>query len=193
MILQGVSTCITGPGTPGTPGRGASTGSTSRFLVLAVHLWLKVEDALPADYGHASCIQGPGMPNLQRLCEQPPAEYVFLACKGLRPVEVELYMCCSSLLCKWLLERGGVDQPLVVGNDLGAHEVSLRCIGCCVCVASVTAGIFVSKYPQGQEAAACSGSKGGHLGPCSINSQRCETIWPAIRVCLSTRTSQIQE
>ena len=40
-------------------------------------------------------------------------------------------MRCSSRLCKWLLERGRVYQPLVGGSDLGAHEVSLRCVRGC--------------------------------------------------------------
>ena len=43
------------------------------------------------------------------------------------------------------------------------------------------------------EAVACNGSKGRHLGPCSINSQRCEAIWHGLLIRLSMRTSQIQE
>ena len=46
----------------GAPGKGASTGSTSRFIVLgivgAVHLRLKHGDTLPGYYGHASCLVG---------------------------------------------------------------------------------------------------------------------------------------
>ena len=37
----------------------------------------------------------PGIPNLQRL-KQLLAEYVFLAGKGQRPMNVESYMLCSS-------------------------------------------------------------------------------------------------
>ena len=72
--------------------------------------------------------------HLLKLEDPLPADCSFLACKCLRLVEVESYIRCSSLPCKWLLEDSWVDQPLEVGNVLWVHKVSLHCVRCCVSV-----------------------------------------------------------
>ena len=106
------STCTTTPGTPYAPCRGASTGSTSPTVCslssgsssgappaeargrAASRLRLRFLHTGNLAYQISSASN-----SLQRL-KQPPAEYVFLACKGLRPVEVRLYVRCSSRHCR---------------------------------------------------------------------------------------------
>ena len=63
----------------------------------AVHLRLKLVDAPPADYGHASCVQG-----IWHTKSPAPLQTAYggicLPCsagKGLRPVEVELHIRCT--------------------------------------------------------------------------------------------------
>ena len=63
----------------------------------------------------------PGISNIQ-LLHQPLAEYFLVAGKGIHPANVELSLYSSSRLRKWILERICVDQPLEVGNELGAYE-----------------------------------------------------------------------
>ena len=81
-----LSTTATGPCAPGKGGQHRLHEPVHESVPRprdrrAVHLRLKLDYALPYQI-------------FKRL-EQPPAEYVFLACKGLRPVEVELYIRCS--------------------------------------------------------------------------------------------------
>ena len=72
----------------------------------------------------------------------------------------------SSRLCKWILERSSVDQPLEVGNELGVYNVFLYRVHVALLGGSVGAAIdggnlFVENIFK---AAACIGSKGGNLG-----------------------------
>ena len=68
----------------------------------------------------------------------------------------------SSLPSEWILERSSVDQPLEVGNKLGAYNVFLFRVHVALLGAAVDGGnLFVENI---LEAAACIGSKGGHLG-----------------------------
>ena len=48
--------------------------------------------------------------------------------KGIHPVEINLSMYSSSLLREWILESSNVDQPLEVGNELGAYDAFLFCV-----------------------------------------------------------------
>ena len=57
-------------------------------------------------------------------------------------------------------------QTLEVGRELGAYEFFLRCLQVALFSVGDSWNLVVENV---LEAVACNGSKGGHLGPCSIN------------------------